>query len=1129
MKENKILKINGTVLDKKQLENYLEKFASNHNLMSKPEKNTYPIPHMKESFKIIEQVYNLLNEHLKLRIAIHPAGEWLLDNLYIIEQTVRQVEKEMTLRKYLSFSAIANGQYKGFARIYVLASEIVAYTDNIINKDDLSDYLKSYQSKRTLSMEELWNIGIFIQIALIENIREICEKIYSVQMQKLKAENIVERLVENKNKKELIYSLNSKIKLDINDKDIKYPFIEYMSYILKRYGKKGFRYLNALEETVEMYGTSISEIIKKEHFDIAVRKVSIGNSITSMKTIQRINFLEVFEKVNGVEEILKQDPAGVYQYMDDKTKDYYRAKIKEISKKSKISEIYIARKILGLAKAKSIQSKETHIGYYLIDKGQNELYNILKINKLNRLDNKLKTKIYISSIIILSLIISLGISLTLGITNNLLMYLISTIIFFIPATEISIQLIQYILSKIVKPKIIPKMKLKKGISKENSTMVIIPTILKSKDKVEELMEKLEVFYLANKSPNIYFTLLGDCSEENEEEKEFDNEVINVGKKKVKELNEKYNCSDNKIPLFNFIYRKRTFNEKENKYMGWERKRGMITQFNEYLLGNIESPFRENTIEDYINNIKEGNEIRNILKNIRYVITLDADTDLILNSAFELIGAMSHILNKPVIDKEKNIVVDGYGIIQPRVGVDLDISFKTIFTKIFAGNGGFDSYTNAISDIYQDNFGEGIYTGKGIYDLHVFSKVLKNEIPENTVLSHDLLEGSYLRCGLASDILLIDGYPTKYSTFMNRLSRWIRGDWQILKWISKKSPLNILSKYKIIDNLRRSLLEISLVVGIIYSLLIGKIYMKNIVSTLTLLTVICVFPYILNIINRMIFKKEGEEKQKTFSPRISGYKGDIISLILTLGCLPYKAYISLKAIVKTIYRMKISKKNLLEWMTSEEAEKQALVTIYSYNRQMLVNIIFGIIFFIIGACKINILFEILGILCIITPSIMWYISKEGEKEEKEKKLDNKEREYLDDIAKKTWDFFKDYLTEENNYLIPDNYQEDRKQKIVQRTSSTNIGLSLLAVISAYDLKYIDLEETKKYLSKIIMAISKLEKWNGHLYNWYNTKTTKPLIPRYISTVDSRKFSRIFICCKNFFRGKYAKQYGNIYCK
>ena len=246
MKENKILKINGTVLDKKQLENYLEKFASNHNLMSKPEKNTYPIPHMKESFKIIEQVYNLLNEHLKLRIAIHPAGEWLLDNLYIIEQTVRQVEKEMTLRKYLSFSAIANGQYKGFARIYVLASEIVAYTDNIINKDDLSDYLKSYQSKRTLSMEELWNIGIFIQIALIENIREICEKIYSVQMQKLKAENIVERLVENKNKKELIYSLNSKIKLDINDKDIKYPFIEYMSYILKRYGKKGFRYISVM-------------------------------------------------------------------------------------------------------------------------------------------------------------------------------------------------------------------------------------------------------------------------------------------------------------------------------------------------------------------------------------------------------------------------------------------------------------------------------------------------------------------------------------------------------------------------------------------------------------------------------------------------------------------------------------------------------------------------------------------------------------------------------------------------------------------------------------------------------------------------------------------------------------------
>ena len=341
-------------------------------------------------------------------------------------------------------------------------------------------------------------------------------------------------------------------------------------------------------------------------------------------------------------------------------------------------------------------------------------------------------------------------------------------------------------------------------------MVVIPTIIKSKEKVKELMKKLEVYYLANKSENLYFTLLGDCSQSDKREEEFDKEVIEEGRKEVKRLNKKYKTDEESLPIFNFIYRKRVFNESENSYLGWERKRGMLTQFNEFLLGNIKNPFRENTIEEFRE--KNGKE-----KEIKYIITLDADTDLILNSASKLVGAMAHILNKPKIDKERNIVTEGYGIIQPRIGINLNISYKNLFTKIFAGAGGIDSYTNAISDIYQDNFKEGIFTGKGIYDLKVYSKVLKDQIPENTVLSHDLLEGCYLRCGLATDIILMDGYPTKYNSFMNRLSRWIRGDWQIVRWL--KSNLNLLSKYKITDNLRRSLLEISISIAIIYSYIV----------------------------------------------------------------------------------------------------------------------------------------------------------------------------------------------------------------------------------------------------------------------------------------------------------------------
>ena len=346
MNKNKKLKINGAILDKNQLKNHLEKTASSHNLINKSEKQTYPIPHMLDNYKFIRQVYVLLNEHLKLGISIHPAGEWLLDNFYIIEETVKQIEKELSFKKYTNFLGIANGQYKGFARIYVLASEIVAYTDNKIERKDLEEYLESYQTKKTLSMEEIWNIGIFLQIAIIENIREVCEKIYVSQIQKYKAENIAERLIENKDKGELVFKNNvfADAKRSIFD-DLHYPFIEYMSYILKRYGKKGNSFLNALEETIDIKGMTVSDVIKKEHFDIAVRKVSIGNSITSIKKIQRINFLEIFEKINGVEELLKKDPSEVYEKMDNKTKGYYRNKIKEIAKKKKISEIYITKQI----------------------------------------------------------------------------------------------------------------------------------------------------------------------------------------------------------------------------------------------------------------------------------------------------------------------------------------------------------------------------------------------------------------------------------------------------------------------------------------------------------------------------------------------------------------------------------------------------------------------------------------------------------------------------------------------------------------------------------------------------------------------------------------------------------------
>ena len=1131
MKEYRKLKIKGTMLEKEQLMKHLEKIASNYNVCSKSDKSTYPIPNLLENFKIIQETYNLLNEHLKLGINIHPAGEWLLDNFYIIEEIVKSITKNLKIKKYINFVGIQNGEYKGFARIYLLASQIVEFTENKIEKKDLEDYINAYQKQKTLSMDEIWNIGIFLQIAIIENIKDICIKIYSSQIEKYKVEQIVEKLIENNENKELKFQ-DKKFERQIFV-ERKNSFIEYMSYVLKRYGKKGYPYLQILEDVVEKLGLTVSDVIQKEHFNIAVQKVLIGNCITSLKKINRINFLEIFEKINGVEEILKHDPTKVYSKMDYKTKEYYRNKIKEISKKTKISEIYIARKILELANKNFKSSedneidKKSHIGYYLIDKGINDLYKELEINEKVSSNTK-KYKNYIAFIFFSTFIISLimGYILYLKI-QNIFLSIISIILFLIPVSEIVLQLTQYILSKVVKPKLVPKMDYSNGIPEDKSTFVVIPTILKSKEKVEEMMKKIEVYYLANRSENLYFALLGDCSQSTKKEESFDDEVIESGIELVDKLNKKY--LSNNIPIFNFLYRKRTWNPKEECYLGWERKRGLLNQFNEYLLSEnkkiINKNFNVNTIQNFIDiSYKENNEkykkYENILKNIKYIITLDADTDLSLNSGLELIGAMSHILNKPVIDKKRNIVIDGYGIMQPRIGINLDISFKTLFTRIFAGSGGRDSYTNAISDTYFDNFSEGIYTGKGIYDLKIFNKILKNTIPENKVLSHDLLEGSYLRCGLVTDIMLMDGYPIKYTSYMNRLKRWIRGDWQITDWLKKKSPLNLLSKYKIFDNLRRSLFEISIIIAYLFIILIQKIYNTSLIGINLILFTSIIIPLILSLFNSLF--NENKEKQKTFAFQIVGLKNSLLRTFLYLGCIPYKAYISACAIVKTIYRNKISHKHLLEWMTSEEAERQESTDLKSYYKNMFINVLFAIFSLYLFLKDNNkILLLLISLFWIVCPGIMWYISREKEDIKKVKLLNENEKNHLLDIARNTWNYFNDYIKEENSYLIPDNYQEDRKEKINNMTSSTNIGLSLMAVISAYDLRFIDLEKCIYLLENILNTIDSLEKWNGHLYNWYNIKTKVPLNPRYISTVDSGNFIGYLYVLKSFLEDLFSK--------
>ena len=1088
--KNKTLDVDGALLDRAQLESYMKKIASDHILTAKSDRRTFPIPRVKENLKFIFDVYTILNEDIKNNLPIHPAGEWLLDNFYIVEKNAKIIIKDMTLKKYTNLLGIANGINKGYARAFVIAKEIISYTDGKIDGESIEGFLKAYQSKKTLSMDELWNIVTFLQIALIEKIRSVCEKIYLSQMQKRKVESIVLRLVEFKS--DFSFQNNKKIKIE-DTSDSKYPFIEYMSYRLKKYGKNGYGYVEILEEQVNKMGSNILECINREHYDIASKKISIGNSISSINMLNRLNFVKIFDSINGVEDVLRKDPANIYEKMDYETKEYYRDAIELISKRAKISELYIAKKCVELAGRNDEDIKKNHVGYYLVGKGKSTLMSNI-LNRKEKKESKCKSLFFIFGCSCVSIVVSTILAWHVNVkTGNFLLSFVAFPFMILLIKNIFEKINQYISGKILKPKLIPKLDFSGGIPKEQATMVVIPTIVKSASKVNEIFKKLEVYYVANKSENLYFTLLGDCSSEKKELMDFDDEVIKVGIEQCNILNKKYTKEG--FPKFNFVYRKRLWNDGEKCYLGWERKRGLLNQFNEFILGKEKNVFRCNTLEDIE------------LPDIRYIITLDSDTNLTLNTGLELVGAMAHPLNIPEIDKKNNVVVDGYAIIQPRVGIGLEQANKSIFSKLFAGIAGTDSYTNAISDFYEDNYEEGIYTGKGIYDVKVFSKVLQNEIPENKVLSHDLLEGCYLKCGLASDIVLMDGFPSTYDSYKKRAHRWIRGDYQILSWIWNKK-INVLSKFKIIDNIYRSWQELGILI-----LLIIYYYTKS-KSLLTVAIISAMFPYILELLNKVVSKKNGQIIQKKYHKEISGYSAIFIRAITDMGLIPDKAYMSLNACCKAIYRQCVSKKHLLEWTTSEDAESTAKSGIAYYYRNMFSNVFFGVLSIIIGINLSSIWAVIFGFLWLIFPSIINFISKPIVNEKPYNLLNDDEKKYVYDIGKKTWQYFKDNLNEKTNYLPPDNYQEDRKEQIVYRTSPTNIGLALVGVISSYDLEY----ESKNYaldlIEKMLNTIMKLPRWNGHLYNWYNISTLTPLFPRYVSSVDSGNFIGYLYVLKQF---------------
>ena len=1058
-----------------------------------------------ENEGILIGVHNLLTEAVKANRRITPAGEWLLDNFYLIEEQIRTARRHLPKGYSRELPRLINGPSAALPRVYDIALEMISHGDGRVDPEILSRFVAAYQTVTSLKLGELWAIPIMLRLALIENLRRVATRIATDRIDRNLADYWADQMTESatKDPKSLILVIADMAR---SNPPLVSSFIAEITRRLQGQGPALSLPLTWLEQRLSECGQTIRQLVQAENQQQAADQVSMSNSIGSLRFLGAMDWKEFVESMSVVDLTLRKDPGDVYDKMDFSTRDRYRHIVEKIAKHSRFSESEVARKAIGLAHegadGNGDDDRMSHVGFYLIDKGLPQLEQALEVRlplseHLERWSRRFPLLLYLGTIALMTTIF-VGGFLAKAHVGELPGWAIALIglLSVLSVSQLAVALVNWLATLLVTPHPLPRMDFSKGIPPEFRTLAVVPTMLKNTQSIEELIEALEVRFLANRDANLHFGLLTDFRDAGEETLPEDEPLLRLARQRIEELNTKYGHS--RGDTFFLFHRPRRWNPQERIWMGYERKRGKLADLNALLRDGEPAGGRFSLVI--------GDTTT--LSGVKYVITLDTDTQLSRDAAWQFVGAMAHPLNRARYDEDKQRVCEGYGILQPRVAVSLPGMNRSRYAAMCGSEPGIDPYTRAVSDVYQDLFGEGSFIGKGIYDVDAFERTLKGRFPENRILSHDLLEGCYARSGLLSDVMLYEEYPSRYDADVTRRHRWIRGDWQLVRWLLpnvpgsdarlRKNPLSWLSQWKIFDNLRRSLVPAALT---LFLLLGWTVLPSAWFWTLSVLGIILIPSLIASLLE--VLQKPGDVLlSQHLAANLHSAGRRFAQAAFTLVCLPYEAFFSLDAIMRTSRRMLITHKRLLEWSTSDASSGSDRTDLGSFYRSMWIAPVLA------GAAVIDLtlsrplsLAVAWPVLCLwfVSPVVAWWISRPIAR--REARLTADQIAFLRKISRKTWAFFETFVGPEDHWLPPDNFQEHPTAVIAHRTSPTNMGLALLANLSAYDFGYIPAGQLIERTANALHTMEMLERHRGHFYNWYDTQTLQPLQPAYISTVDS----------------------------